>query len=229
MPEPTHVHCFVAGVDPSRAPLVLLHGSDGQETDLVPLAADLSPGAAVLGVRGPVATEGGYAFFRRFPDRRVDEADVAARVPALADFIQASCSDRNLDRRPVAVSFSNGAIMAAALLMTRPDLLEGAVLFRPLSPFPDDLRPRLDAKPVLIIDGANDPRRLSGDGLRLAEQLRRAGALVTHRVLPTGHAITNEDRLIARPWLHALEPEQPLPSDGLRRAGSASSPRPAGR
>lgn len=189
---------------------MLLHGSDGQATDLVPLAADLSPGAAVLGVRGPVATEGGYAFFRRFPDRRADEADVGAWAPALADFIQTSCSDHNLGRRPVAVGFSNGAIMAAALLMTRPDLLEGAILFRPLSPFPDDLRPCLDAKPCLIIDGANDPRRSSGDGLRLAEQLRRAGALVTHCVLPTGHAITNEDRLIARPWLRALEQDQPV-------------------
>jgi phospholipase/carboxylesterase len=207
MSTPKHAHSFVAGIDTSRAPLVLLHGSDGNETDLLPLARELAPGAAKLGVRGTVAMDVGYAFFRRFPDRRVDEADIAARVPVLAEFIETSCAGYNLTGRPVAVGFSSGAIMAAALLMSRPGLLAGAILFRPLSPFTDHVPNHLDGTPVLIIDGAKDSRRSCGDGLRLAERLRRAGALVSQHLLLVGHAITAEDARIAREWLRALKLE----------------------
>lgn len=199
----THTYRFDAGAGIARAPLVLLHGSHGTESDLMPLADELSPGAARLAVRGTVATEGGWAFFRRFADRRVDEADVAARAPVLAQFIETSCTAYALTDRPVAVGFSNGAIMAAALLMSHPGLLMGAILFRPLSPFTHDLPHRLDGTPVLIVDGAHDSRRSSGDGLRLSERLSRAGAAVTHRVLPVGHAITDEDGELAREWLRA--------------------------
>lgn len=201
----THTHRFLAGTDITSTPLVLLHGSDGTESELVPLADEVAPGAAKLGIRGTVATDGGYAFFHRFPDRRVDEADIAARIPVLAEFIETSCAAENLTERPIAIGFSNGAIMAAALLLTHPGLLAGAILFRPLSPFAHDLPYRLGRTPVLIVDGAKDSRRSSGDGLRLSERLDRAGALVTHHVLPIGHSITVEDRAIAREWLRAQQ------------------------
>jgi phospholipase/carboxylesterase len=213
MPDPTHVHCFVPGTDTGRAPLVLLHGSGGNECDLVPLAGELAPEAANLGIRGTVAIDGGYAFFHRFPDRRVDEADIVARAPVLAEFIGAASGRYNFDRRPIAIGFSNGAIMAASLLLARPGLLAAAVLFRPLSPFTDDLPHRLDRTPVLIIDGERDSRRSPGDGLRLAERLVRAGALVTHHVLPVGHAISAEDRRIASAWLAAISA---MPEQGVR-------------
>jgi phospholipase/carboxylesterase len=204
MPDPTHTHCFFPGTDTIRRPLVLLHGSAGNEFDLMPLAGELVPEAARLGIRGTVAIDVGYAFFHRFPDRRVDEADIAARAPVLAEFIEDAHSRYSSGRRPIAVGFSNGAIMAAALLLTRPGLLAAAVLFRPLSPFTRDLPHRLDRTPVLIIDGDNDSRRSLGDGLRLAEQLVRAGALVTHHALPVGHSITAEDSRIASEWLQAI-------------------------
>jgi len=98
--------------------------------------------------------------------------------------------------------------MTAALLLTYPNSLAAAVLFRPLSPFTHDMPHRLDNKPVLIIDGDKDSRRSPGDGSRLAERLVRAGAVVTHHVLPVGHAITGEDRRIAREWLQ-LNPSVP--------------------
>ncbi|WP_194818686.1 alpha/beta hydrolase [Nocardia sp. XZ_19_385] len=171
----------------------------------MPLAGELAPGAAKLGIRGAVATNEGYAFFRRFPDRRVDEEDIAARVPVLAEFIERCWGAYELTRRPVAIGFSNGAIMAAALLLTHPRLLAGAILFRPLSPFGQDPPTQLDGTPVLIIDGANDSRRSPGDGLQLADRLRHAGALVTHQVLPVGHSITAEDSATAHTWLQALQ------------------------
>lgn len=201
MTDPIHAHCFVPGTDTGGAPLILLHGSGGNESELMPLASELAPEAAKLGIRGTVAIEGGYAFFHRFPDRRVDEADIKAKAPILAEFIEACRVRYHLAERPVAVGFSNGGIMAAALLLAHPGLLAGAILFRPLSPFTNDLPHRLDGTPVLIIDGEKDSRRSPGDGLRLAERLVRAGAMVTHHVLPVGHAITAEDKRIASDWL----------------------------
>jgi phospholipase/carboxylesterase len=118
----------------------------------------------------------------------------------LANFLDA-CRAHYGFMAPIAVGFSNGAIMAAALLLTRPGLLGGAILFRPLSPLSNDLPAIMQATPVLIVDGQDDTRRSSGDGFRLAERLTRAGAVVTHHVLPAGHAITSEDRQIAREWL----------------------------
>lgn len=94
--------------------------------------------------------------------------------------------------------------MAAALLTTHPGLLAGAILFRPLSPFTHEPPGRLGDTPVLIIDGAQDSRRSPGDGCRLAERLRRAGASVAHHLLPTGCAINIEDGEIAQEWLRSL-------------------------
>lgn len=185
-------------------PVVLLHGSGGDEFDLMPLASELAPKAAHLGIRGTVDIDGGSAFFHRFPDRRVNEADIGARAPVLAKFIEATCAHHNCLRRPLAIGFSNGAIMAAAILLTHPALLAGAILFRPLSPFTHDVPHRLNNTPVLIIDGERDDRRSPGDGLRLAERLVRAGAVVTHHVLPIGHSITAKDQQIASKWLKKL-------------------------
>ena len=204
MTQPTHTYQFIPGAGPARPALVLLHGSGGREHDLVPLAEQLAPASPILGLRGTVAVDGGYAFFHRFPDRTIDEADIAARTPVLADVIQATLTSRGLTRAPVAVGFSNGAIMAAALLLMRPGLLAAAILFRPLSPFAHDPAACLDGTPVLIIDCENDSRRSPGDGLRLAERLIRAGATVTHHVLPAGHAITSRDREIAKEWLATM-------------------------
>jgi phospholipase/carboxylesterase len=197
----SHVHHFIPSTDPARMPLVLLHGSGGDEHELVPLAADLAPEAPILGIRGSIPFDGGFAFFHRFPDRSIDEADIASRVVSLADFIEAASGQYGFARAPIAIGFSNGAIIAAALLLTRPGLLAGTILFRPLSPFRADLSSHLDRIPVLIIDGEKDSRRSPGDGARLAERLVRAGATVTHHVLPVGHSITAIDRDIARNWL----------------------------
>ena len=205
MTQPSHVHHFIPGTEAARAPLVLLHGSGGNEHDLVPLVEELVPGSPVLGVRGTVAIDGGFAFFHRFPDRTIDEPDITARVPVLADFIHATMAGHGRTRTPIAIGFSNGAIMAAALLLTRPSLLAGAILFRPLSPFRHDLPTRLDGTAILIIDGEKDNRRSPGDGLRLAERLTRAGATVAHHVLPVGHSITALDRQIAKEWLREIE------------------------
>ena len=108
MPDPIHAHCFLPGTDTTEVPLVLLHGSGGNEFDLMPLASELAPKAAKLGIRGSVATDGGYAFFHRFPDRRVDAADIEAKAPMLAEFIETSRARYNFARRSISIGFPNG-------------------------------------------------------------------------------------------------------------------------
>jgi phospholipase/carboxylesterase len=203
MTAPTH---FTSG---TGVPIVLLHGSGGDEHELIPLAAELAPGSPTLGLRGTVEIDGGFAFFHRRPDRSIDEADLDARIPALRDFIAAAGEQHRFAKPPIGVGFSNGSIMVAALLLKHPELLSAAVLFRPLSPFLQDRSTRIDGVPVLIIDGEKDSRRSPGDGARLAERLSRAGAKVSHHVLPVGHSITELDKPIARDWIIALPGRAP--------------------
>ena len=117
---------------------------------------------------------------------RPDQRRSRHHCPILADLIEAGSTRYRFARTLIGPGFSNGAIMASALLRTRPRLLTGAILFRPLSPFTDDPPSRLDSISVLIIDGEKDSRRPSGDGARLAERLIRAGATVigTHAQHP---------------------------------------------
>jgi phospholipase/carboxylesterase len=202
--QPSRDYQFIAGTAPGRMPLLLLHGSGGNEHELVPLASRLAPEASVLALRGSVEIDGGFAFFHRRPDRSIDEADLSARIPPLVQLIAAASEHHVLANPPVALGYSNGAIMAAALLLTCPTLLAGAILLRPLSPFLIDPPVRLDARPVLILDGAKDSRRSPGDGTRLAQRLVQVGAPVTHQILQVGHAITELDEQIVRRWLASI-------------------------
>ncbi|TQM62499.1 alpha/beta hydrolase [Humibacillus xanthopallidus] len=201
-----HEYVFVPaqGTGASAAPLVLLHGADGRETDLLPLAERLMPSAARISIRGAVATSGGFAFFHRFVDRGIDEQDLAARVSPLCELIRTTLSEHGVLRPPILVGFSNGAIMAAAILQTQPEAFSGAILLRALSPFTADPEQPLNGLPVLLLDGAHDDRRTPGDGHVLAETLRRAGAAVEHEVLPTGHAISDLDEQIASRWMQRI-------------------------
>lgn len=195
---------FAEPSDPLSPPLILLHGSGGNETDMLPVAAAAAPGAAAFSLRGAVAWEGGYAFFRRLPDRSIDEDSIRAEAPALAAFMAEIIAGHPGRSKPILVGFSNGAIMAAALLMLFPDLVRGAALLRPLSPFATPTGTRLRAMPVLVVDATNDARRLAGDGIAMASQLRRAGASVDHQSLNAGHGLTDDDLALLRGWLADL-------------------------
>ena len=192
---------FVEPSDPSAPPLILLHGSGGNETDLLPVAAAAAPGAAAFSLRGAVAWEGGHAFFRRLPDRSIDEDSIRAEAPALGAFMAEIVARHPGRSKPILVGFSNGAIMAAALMMLFPDLVRGAALLRPLSPFATPGETRLPATPVLVVDATHDARRRAEDGIEMAAQLRRVGALVDHQSLNSGHALTDNDFALLRGWL----------------------------
>jgi phospholipase/carboxylesterase len=200
----SHHHRVIDGNGLDHTPLLLLHGSGGTEQDMMPLASQFAPASIAVAIRGAVPWEHGFAFFRRFEDRSIDESDLVARAAELADVVAQIETDYHFPRPPIIVGFSNGAIMAAALVMMYPGRLSGAILLRPLSPFAIDPNTRVPGTPALIIDGHHDERRSPGDGARLAQRLVQMGARVTHHVLPTGHSITEDDIRLARDWLRPL-------------------------
>jgi len=151
------IHVFTPGADPSAPTLLLLHGTGGDEQDMLPLAG-LLPGAAVLSPRGKVLENGMPRFFRRLAEGVFDVEDVKRRAHELADFVEASSASYGLDRERVfAMGFSNGANIAAAVLLLRPGVLRGAVLFRAMVPLIPDALPTLPATPVLLSNGRSDP------------------------------------------------------------------------
>ena len=146
------IHRFIPATQPGKPPLLLLHGTGGNENDLLPLGAQLSPGAALLSPRGKVLENGMPRFFRRLAEGVFDLADLKVRTAELTDFIAAARKAYGLDA-PVAVGFSNGANIAASLLLTRPQALRGAVLLRAMLPFEPEPLPDLAGKPVLLLSG----------------------------------------------------------------------------
>ena len=194
-------HRFVDG-NRSR-PLLLLHGTGGDENDLLPLGEVAAPGVALLSPRGQVTEGGANRFFRRFAEGVFDVEDLKARTEALADFIVEARRAYGLGA-PIALGFSNGANIAASLLLLRPEVLAGAVLLRAMTPFEPEPAPALDGKPVLILSGAMDPIIPAENADRLAAILGGAGARVTHRTMPAGHGLTQADLAETTAWLRNL-------------------------
>jgi phospholipase/carboxylesterase len=198
------IHRFIPATQPERPPLLLLHGTGGDENDLIPLGAQLSPGSALLSPRGKVLENGMPRFFRRLAEGVFDRVDLKARTAELADFIAAARKAYGIET-PVAVGFSNGANIAASLLLTRPDVLRGAVLLRAMLPFEPEPRPDLTGKPILLLSGSNDTMIPAPSSQRLAAVLQAAGADLVYKVLPTGHNLTQNDLTIATHWLEQLQ------------------------
>jgi phospholipase/carboxylesterase len=199
-----YVHCFEPAVRAGAPTLLLLHGTGGNEDDLLPLGRMIAPGAALLSPRGKVLEHGMPRFFRRLSEGVFDEADVRARAAELADFVAAAAKRYDI-AAPIAVGYSNGANIAAALLYLRPEVLSGAVLLRGMDPLAAGPEARLDGKPVLLLSGAMDPFAPPPKVTRLVAALQGAGAAVTHRTLPAGHELSQADLSAARTWLATAE------------------------
>jgi phospholipase/carboxylesterase len=194
------IHRFVPALQDDLPPLLLLHGTGGDENDLPPLGQELLPGAAVLSPRGKVMEHGMPRFFRRLAEGIFDLEDLKLRTRELAGFIVEARKAYDLSA-PVAIGFSNGANIAASLLLSQPDALAGAVLFRAMLPFEPDPLPKLTGKPALLLSGSSDQMIPTASTKRLVEVLQAAGVDLDYKTLPTGHGLTRNDLFLATQWL----------------------------
>jgi phospholipase/carboxylesterase len=202
--ELSFIHRFAPGNRREAAPLLLLHGTGGDESDLLPLGEAIAPGAALLSPRGKVLEHGMPRFFRRLAEGVFDEDDVRRRANELADFVVEARKHYDL-AAPIALGYSNGANIAAAMLLLRPEALAGAVLLRAMVPLRDVPKVDLAGKPVLIVSGQSDPIIPPSNSQRLAAMLASAGAYVRHRTLPVGHQLSQTDLTVAKQWLQQTE------------------------
>src|SRR5512133_143558 len=209
-PEPDFVHDFVPGS--SSRTLLLLHGTGGNERDLIPLGRELDPNAALLSPRGKVLENGMPRFFRRLAEGVFDLEDLEHRANELADFVGAAAQHYGFaSDNVVAVGYSNGANIAASILLLRPEILGAAILFRAMVPLVPGKLPDLSSVCVWIGAGNQDPIIAPSETQRLVSLLRSAKADVTIRFFDAGHGLTSDEIETAGRWLKDLKL-----SDGAR-------------
>ena len=196
------IHVFEPAADTAQPTILVLHGTGGNENDLIPLAHALWPGAAVLSPRGRVLERGMPRFFRRLAEGVFDLDDLKLRTNELADFVTRAADHHRFDRsKVIAAGFSNGANIAASLLLLRPGVLRAAALFSPMVPIVPDTPPLLRGVDVFISAGRRDPLVAPENTQRLADLLQEYGANVSVRWTEGGHTLTPQDAGAAAEWL----------------------------
>jgi len=207
--QPDFLHEFVPGN--SIRTLLLLHGTGGNERDLLPLGRELDPNASLLSPRGKILEDGMPRFFRRLAEGVFDLEDLKTRTNELADFISAAVRQYKLDAEHiVGVGYSNGANIAASMLLLRPEIMHTAILFRAMVPLIPDKLPDLSSVHVWIGAGDQDPIVPASEVQRLVDLLRRASAGVTISFFHAGHGLTSPEIETAGQWLRERKPSSAL-------------------
>jgi len=194
-------HIFQRGSNPSAPTLLLLHGTGGNEQDLLPLAQRIDASASVLSVRGNVLENGMPRFFRRLAEGVFDEEDLLFRTQELHEFIDQAAIDYGFARDQVlAIGYSNGANIAGSLTFHIEGSLRGAILHHPMVPRRGVKLPNLTSVPVFIGAGRHDPICPPQGTEELAELLEEAGADVRVHWEPSGHQLTGTEVKAAGDW-----------------------------
>jgi predicted esterase len=200
------IHRYVASPgksDKDGLILLLLHGTGGNEDDLLPLGRELDPNAQLLSPRGKIL-EGGRIprFFRRLAEGIFDVEDLKFRTHELVGFVEKASRIYGFDRRKVmAVGYSNGANIAASMLLLKPQTLSGAILFRAMVPLVPENLPDLSDKRIFMSSGLRDPIATREEAERLSGLLRQARAVVDMQWQNSGHELTQRDIDAAKQWL----------------------------
>ena len=205
------VHRFVPPAIPDAPTLLLLHGTGGDEDDLIQLGTLLLPGAALLSPRGKVLEHGAPRWFRRLALGVFDEADLIRRTGELASFVRAAAAAYELDpRRIIAVGFSNGANIAASMFLLHPGVLRAGVLLRAMVPLEPPTLPDLAGVPIYLASGRFDPMIPAANSERLAAMFEEAGAEVRLAWDDQGHNLAPDEVDAARRWLVQRPELQPI-------------------
>ena len=195
------IHRFEPGQDATRPVLLALHGTGGSEDDLLPVARMIDRAAPVLSPRGKVLEQGMARFFRRLEEGVFDQEDLLLRTQQLAEFIGAASARYGFDAsRVVALGYSNGANIAASLLLRDLGALHGAILLRPMVPFEPPAVPDLKGRKILISASRQDAIVPPASTERLVELLTTGRADVTTRWYPTGHGLGPPEIKEAAAW-----------------------------
>ncbi|EDL65937.1 alpha/beta hydrolase [Bacillus sp. SG-1] len=194
-------HIFKQGNKENGPTLLLLHGTGGNERNLLPLAEMIAPGYSVLGVRGNVSEHGMPRFFRRLAEGVFDEEDLVFRTKELKKFIDESAEKYGFDRNNVlAIGYSNGANIAASMMYHYNDAVQGAILFHAMVPLRSVDMADLSGTPVFLGAGENDPLIPAQETKELADALRSSNADVTEYWTRGGHQLTREEIEQAADW-----------------------------
>jgi len=183
--------------------LLLLHGTGGNERDLIPLGRRIYPNSSLISPRGKVLEHGMPRFFRRLAEGVFDIEDLKFRTRELAKFVHDASLKYSFDLgKTIAVGFSNGANIGASLLLLEPEVIAAAVLFRPMVPFvPEDPFPDLSEKKIIILSGQYDPIVSKKQAEDLFSLLKNSGAKVEMQWQAAGHEVTQNDVQVAKKWL----------------------------
>jgi phospholipase/carboxylesterase len=189
----------------SYATLLLLHGTGGNEEDLIPMGQQIAPYAAILSVRGKVLENGMPRFFRRLAEGIFDIEDLKFRTNELADFVEQASKTYDFDlQHLIAVGYSNGANIAASMLLLRPEILSSAILFRAMVPLVPETLPDLTNKHIFMSSGLYDPIVSKQEAENLFGLFKNAGAKVSLMWQESGHELTMEEIQKAKEWLLSI-------------------------
>lgn len=196
------VHRFLQGRDNESPVLLLLHGTGGDENDLIPLGRELLPGARILSLRGNVLENGMPRFFRRLAEGVFDLEDLKRRTDELARFVESARRQYRLEEsRLIAIGYSNGANIAASLILRCPQHLSAAVLFRAMVPFTPDAVLDLGGIPIFLSAGKSDSIIPAENTRRLSDIFETGGARVSIHWHNGGHELGPDDVDAARQWI----------------------------
>ena len=199
------IHRFHTPDDPDGSVIILLHGTGGNESDLMPLARRIAPRATLLGIRGRSTEEGINRWFRRYDAVTYDQADIRSEAEAFSAFMDAAIQSYGLDAgRITYLGYSNGANLLGAIMLLHPGLVRRAILLRGINVLDDKPTPDLTGADVLLLSGTHDPFARMAPALELA--LREAGAALDARSLPIGHELGTVDLEVAKAWLDQRAP-----------------------
>lgn len=190
----------------SSTTFLLLHGTGGNEEDLISLAYELDQSATILSPRGKVL-ENGVAprFFRRLTEGVFDVEDLKFRTNELANFVKNASNTYGFDMdHLIAVGYSNGANIASSMLLLRPEVLSAAILFRAMVPLLPQVLPDLTNKHIFMSSGLHDPIIPKQETERLIGLFKKAGAKVSLHWQNSGHELRMNEINTAREWLSNL-------------------------